>query len=165
MEQPLAKITALPQGFQARFERYYNQQPAELWDMLTNNEKLSLWFNELSVQELKIGGSIFFDMQDGTHEKMEILDCIPGQVLEYAWGSDSVRFELAEVAGGSKLVLVEKLHEITAHTPKDLAGWHVCLDAIKCILEHRQLESRMDIWKVKYEQYVQLLEPYLPEPM
>lgn len=76
-----------------------------------------------------------------------------------------VRFVHAEVAGGSKLVLVEKLHEITAHTSKDLAGWHVCPDAIKCILDHRQLESRMDIWKVKYEQYVQLLEPYLPEPM
>lgn len=33
---------------------------------MTENEKLALWFSELRIEELREGGVIMFDMQDGT---------------------------------------------------------------------------------------------------
>ena len=45
-----------------------------------------------------------------------------------------MRFELFSTEKGSLLVLVETLQNLTEHTPKDLAGWHICLDMLKDLL-------------------------------
>ena len=52
------------------------------------------------------------------------------------WGEDRVRFEYPE-AEGCRLVLIETITKITDHTPKDIAGWDVCLDAIEALLDGR----------------------------
>ena len=65
-----------------------------VWSELTDNEKLSQWFSELRVEDLREGGMIKFDMQDGTFIDMEILELKMYSILEYKWGKDIVRFEL-----------------------------------------------------------------------
>ncbi|OMP67852.1 hypothetical protein BTO28_05030 [Domibacillus epiphyticus] len=50
------------------------------------------------------------------------------------WAKDVVRFELYSEQEGCQLVFIEKIHTITNHTPKDLAGWHVCLVVIKSVI-------------------------------
>jgi hypothetical protein len=101
---------------------------------------------------------IKFDMQNGTFEEMEIIELKTYSVLEYTWGEDRVRFELNEESDGSRLVLIEKINKITDHTPRDLAGWHVCLDVINALLDGRAIESRENEWKIWYEKYKQLTE-------
>ncbi|MFP3380663.1 activator of Hsp90 ATPase 1 family protein, partial [Bacillus sp. SIMBA_069] len=91
---------------------------------------LAKWFSELSVDDLREGGSIKFDMQDGTFEEMKITALETCSVLEYTWGEDLVRFELYSEAEGCLFVLKEYITKLTSHTPRDLAGWHVCLDVI-----------------------------------
>jgi hypothetical protein len=39
---------------------------------LTENDKLAKWFSELRVDDLREGGIIKFDMQDGTYEELGI---------------------------------------------------------------------------------------------
>lgn len=51
------------------------------------------------------------------------------------------------------MVLTERITSITDHTPKDIAGWDVCLDVIEALLDERTMESRKDAWAVKYELY------------
>jgi hypothetical protein len=123
--------------------------------LFTDNDKLLLWFPELLVDELREGGLIKFDMQDGTFEELIILKLKMHSVLEFTWGEDIVRFDLTEDSEGCKLVLNEKLKEITNHTPKDLAGWHVCLDVINTLLDGRQIASREDDWKKWYDKYTE----------
>ena len=75
---------------------------------MTENEKLKLWFSELQVEDLRKGGLIKFDMQDGTFEEMSILDFELKSRLEFTWGEDTVRFELDSESEGCKLLLIEK---------------------------------------------------------
>jgi hypothetical protein len=79
-------------------------------------------------------------------------------ILEYTWAEDLVRFELNPEIDGCKLVLNEKLTKITDHTPRDLAGWHVCLDVINALLDGQTIESRKDEWQKWYEKYSEAIE-------
>jgi uncharacterized protein YndB with AHSA1/START domain len=155
----LANIEKTEIGYLARFERDYKHSVQEVWSWLTENEKLAKWFPELRVDELKAGGFYKFDMQDGTFEELEIVDYKELSVLEFMWsGKDTVRFELFDEPNGCRLILKEKLEVITDHTPKDLAGWHVCLDVIEALMDGKTFESRKEVWKEWYEKYLQLVK-------
>lgn len=155
----LASLTPVADGYEARFEQRLKHTAEKVWSSLTVNDKLAEWFPELRVEELREGGSIRFDMQDGTFKELEILELREHSVLEYAWGEDRVRFELYPEPGGCRLVLIETIREMTGHTPKDLAGWHVCLDVIAALLDGRKI-VRMEEWKLAYEDYKQLLRTF-----
>jgi len=114
----LADIQKSGSGYTATMVRELNHSAAEVWAYLTVNEKLKQWFPELSVEELRTGGAIKFDMGDGC-----------------------------------RLVFIEKLNRITDHTPRDLAGWHVCLAVIAALLDGRTIESRKSEWEKWHEQY------------
>lgn len=154
----IAAIQKVENGYIAQFERLLNHSVEKVWSMLTANEMLSKWFTELNVEELREGGIIKFDMQDGTFEEMIITEFKLFSVLEYTWGEDRVRFELYPEQNGCKLILKEKINVITNHTSRDLAGWHVCLDVITALLEGRILESRESEWKKWHPKYVEAVE-------
>ncbi|GED70944.1 hypothetical protein BRE01_46460 [Brevibacillus reuszeri] len=156
----LADIQKAEKGFTARFERHLKHSVENVWAYLTENEKLARWFSELSVDDLREGGSIKFDMQNGTFEEMKITALDMQAVLEFTWGEDLVRFELYPEAEGCLLVFKEYINQMTSHTPKDLAGWHVCLDVIAALLDEREVVSRMEEWKKWYEQYVHAVEKF-----
>jgi len=149
----LADIQKSGNGYKATMERELNHSAAEVWAYLTVNEKLKQWFSELSVEELRAGGAIKFDMGNGSFEEMTIVEVEPFSVLEYTWDQDQVRFELYPAEDGCRLLFIEKLSQLTDHTPRDLAGWHVCLDVIAALLDGRTIESRKSEWEKWYEQY------------
>lgn len=153
----LADIRVDEGGYIACFTRHFGHSTAEVWSYLTENEKLKQWFSELQVDKLREGGVIRFDMRDGNFIELEITEFKSGSVLEYTWGTDRVRFELYPESDGCRLLLVEKLSKITDHTPKDLAGWHVCLDMIQVLLGEKTIESREEEWKIRYQEYSQLI--------
>lgn len=150
----LASIQKLEEGFLAIFERHLPHSVEDVWAMLTDNDKIPLWFPELRVQDLREGGIIQFSMPDGSAIDMIIIDYKTLSVLEYTWGEDLVRFELSPQAEGTYLVLKETIHKITDHTPKDLAGWHVCLNVIEVLLNGKSIDNLKEEWEKWYEQYV-----------
>ncbi len=151
----LARIKKDKDGYIARFERHLHYSVKEVWSWLTENEKLVQWFTELSVDDLREGGSIKFDMQNGSFEEMKILELKMESVLEYTWGEDIVRFELGPELQGCQLVLIEKIKRVTDHTPRDLAGWHVCLAVVQALMDGKTFDSRSEEWTKWYEKYVQ----------
>jgi len=153
----LAIIERDGDGYIARFERRYRHPVDQVWAALTDNEQLAKWFSQLHVEDLRQGGRIKFDMRDGTFIDMDILDCQPLEVLEYTWGTDTVRFELYPDGDGCRLLLLERLNGLTDHTPKDLAGWHVCLDVIAVILDGGEPQGRKASWDVQFAAYTKLL--------
>lgn len=158
----LADLQPVEGGYVARYERYWCHAVKDVWAWLTENEKLVQWFPELEVEELREGGIIKFNMPDGTFLPMEIFELKPQAVLAFAWDKDSVRFELsAEPDGGCRVVFSEQLHQITEHTPRDLAGWHVCLDVVEALLEGRTIENRKSLWNERFPQYKQLTDSAL----
>lgn len=143
--------------YTARYERNLQHSVNEVWSMLTENDKLQQWFTELQVVDLRQGGLIKFDMQDGSFIDMQILDYEPLKVLAFEWDKDIARFELSPVSGGCQLTFIETISSFTEQTIKDLAGWHVCLDAIEAILDGRAI-ARNDEWKDWYVKYEELLQ-------
>ncbi|KRE97685.1 activator of Hsp90 ATPase 1 family protein [Paenibacillus sp. Soil766] len=158
----IADLQSTQGGYLARYERHWPHDVKEVWSWLTENDKLTKWFPELEVGELREGGMIKFNMPDGTIIPMDILEFIQDQVLAFTWDEDRVRFELhADSDGGCRLVFSEYLHQITAHTPRDLAGWHVCLEVIEALLAGRTIASRKDMWNDWYVKYKQLTDAVL----
>ncbi|WP_339173863.1 SRPBCC family protein [Paenibacillus sp. FSL H7-0943] len=149
----LANIQKEDQHYVARFERQLKHSATEIWSYLTENEKLALWFSELKIEDLREGGLIKFDMQNGTFVDMEITALQHQSIFEFTWAEDLVRFELYPNSEGCLLVLNETLQTLTPYTPRDLAGWHVCLEVIQHLLEGTTLKSRKDEWNKWYEQY------------
>lgn len=153
----IAHIEKIENSYTATYERHLNYSIQEVWSYLTDNEKLPKWFSELRVDELRKGGVIKFDMGDGTFDELSILDLKVNSVLEFSWWLDTVRFELTEGSNGCILRLIEKINTITNHTPRDLAGWHVCLDVIEALLDGTTID-RKEEWKIWYEKYGKEIE-------
>jgi uncharacterized protein YndB with AHSA1/START domain len=153
----LASIQNNENGYTVTFERHWNFPVQEVWAYFTENEKLKQWFKELSIQELRKGGTILFDMQDDTFEEMTILELKEQSVLEFTWDEDIVRLELYEEEHGCRLLLIEKINQLTPHTPKDLAGWHVCLDVVHTLLQGNPVPFRKEAWEKWYEEYKKIL--------
>ncbi|MEK4490679.1 SRPBCC family protein [Paenibacillus sp. FSL L8-0493] len=149
----LANIQKEDQHYAARFERQLKHSASEIWSYLTENEKLALWFSELRIEDLREGGLIKFDMQNGTFVDMKITELQHQSTFEFTWAEDLIRFELYPNSEGCLLILNETLQTLTPHTPRDLAGWHVCLEVIQHLLEGTTLESRKDEWNKWYEHY------------
>lgn len=155
----LATIEKQSNEFLVTFQRHLKHSKVDVWEMLTNNQRLALWFDELRVIELEKGGYLNFDMGDGTFQRIDIIDFEEYEVLEFTWDDNFVRFELFEEPGGCNLVLIERVTEITEHTAKDLAGWHVCLDVIQSILDNELINAQKE-QKYWYEKYTKALNSY-----
>lgn len=157
----IAEVQQTPEGVVVRFERLWKHSVQKVWSYLTDNDKLKLWFPELEVMELDTGGVIRFDMQDGTFEEMNITEVQANSVLEFTWGEDLVRFELYPETEGCRLLLLESIGRVTSHTPKDVAGWHICLHVIEELLDGRAVEPRTEEWQRWYEKYKLLFQRYM----
>ncbi|MDR4889731.1 SRPBCC family protein [Fredinandcohnia sp. QZ13] len=151
----LATLTKNEPNYIATFKRHYLHSIDQVWEMLTDNDKLPTWFPELKVDDLRKGGRFLFDMGNGAFEEMTITDFHDRAVLEFTWADDSVRFELTPDPEGCKLLLIETITKLNDHTPRDLAGWHVCLDVIGILLDGKQVENRKKMWEPLYEKYIQ----------
>ena len=90
----IADIKQVENGYIARYERQINHSIEHVWAMLTDNEELEKWFQELRVGDPRKGGFMKFDMQDGEFEELQIFEHNPLSVLEFDWFGDVVRFEL-----------------------------------------------------------------------
>lgn len=149
----LAQIEKQADGYIIKFERQFPNTIEEVWSVLTENSKLKKWMSNLQIENLKTGGIIKFDMMDGSFLNIDILECQLNSVLEFTWDKDRVRFEIHKEENGSLLLLKEYIHELTDHTPKDIAGWHICLDLFSSVLEEEEKGFSKNEWQQWFEKY------------
>jgi uncharacterized protein YndB with AHSA1/START domain len=154
----LAVIEKSQIGYEVRLDFHMKGSVKEVWSWLTENEKLKQWFAELSIEELRKGGRILFDMSDGTFEEMEILEMMEQSLLAFTWTEDAVSFELHKEAQGCLLIFKESITKLTSHTPKDIAGWHMCLKVISSLIEEQPVEFRQEEWEILYKEYVEIIK-------
>ncbi|MEK4672962.1 MULTISPECIES: activator of Hsp90 ATPase 1 family protein [Bacillus] len=122
----IAEIRKLTDGYIVKFERQFPYTAEEVWSVLTEN-------------------SSFINI--------DILECQLNSVLEFTWDKDRVRFEIHNEENGTLLLLKEYIHELTDHTPRDVAGWHICLNLFSFVLEGEEKEFSKDEWQQWFEIY------------
>ncbi|MFB5575870.1 SRPBCC family protein [Bacillus cereus] len=149
----IAEIGKLTDGYIVEFERQFSYTIEEVWSVLTENSKLKKWMSNLQIESLKTNGVIKFDMMDGSFINIDIIECQQNSVLEFTWDKDRVRFEIHKEENGTLLLLKEYIHVLTDHTPKDMAGWHICLELFSAVLEGEEKEFSKDKWQQWFEIY------------
>jgi len=138
---PLATVECQADGdrWLLVFVRDLRHQPEAVWDALTQPAQLSEWAPFLADRDLSSLGDATLTMVDGdTAEPMaaRVSRAEPPTLLEYTWGPDLLRWELAATDSGTRLTL---RHTITHRgwVPKVAAGWHICLDVAEHLLDGR----------------------------
>lgn len=157
----LATIEEQSNHHVATFKRQLPHSIDIVWAAITENDKLQKWMSNLEIIDLRKNGEMHFNMNDGTdaYETIAITDYAENETLEFDWGTDTVRFELSSNDEGTFLLLVETLQELTEHTPKDLAGWHICLNLLTDLLDKKeQLNFPMESWQQRFHDYSGLID-------
>jgi uncharacterized protein YndB with AHSA1/START domain len=82
--------------------------PAEVWEALTEPERLKEWFASEASIDLRPGGEGVFRWGDGDERRAVIRELEPEERLVLDWEDDGqVVLELEEVDGGTRLHVVE----------------------------------------------------------
>ena len=112
--------------------------PAAVWAALTEPEQLLAWAPFTAGRDLGATGAATLTMIDGVDgERTDLAATVtraePPTLLEYTWGTDELRWELAPSGGGTRLTL---RHTVAAEgiVPKVAAGWHLCFDVAEHLL-------------------------------
>ncbi|GIO23341.1 SRPBCC family protein [Oceanobacillus sp. J11TS1] len=159
----LATLEKTENGYTATFNRRWGNTLEKVWNTLTKNDKLQQWMPNLEVADLRKNGRMKFNMNDGTGKAFDIsiLDYKETSYLQFEWGEGSVRFELEPAEDECILVLKEYIPALNNHIPKDLAGWHICLDMFHEVLEGRKMDFPKESWEEQYEEYKKIVNPFL----
>ncbi|MBM7585409.1 uncharacterized protein YndB with AHSA1/START domain [Bacillus pakistanensis] len=158
----LAVVEMVKGGYIATYNRPLHHSVENVWVTLTENGNLEKWMSNLQVVDLREGGTIKFNMNDGTGKSFDIaiMDFKEMAYLQFEWGEGWVRFELFPKDDDCLLVLKEFIPSLSDHTSVDLAGWHVCLDMFSALLEGQQMDFPKGEWENYHGKYVRIVNQF-----
>jgi uncharacterized protein YndB with AHSA1/START domain len=137
---PIADVEAQRDGdrWTLVFVRDLPHPPGKVWRALTDPGRLGRWSPFEASGDLGTVGDVTLTMVDGVdgareETKATVLRAEEPTLLEYVWGGDLLRWELAETAGGTRLTLRHSVED-RGWVPKVAAGWHLCLDVADRLL-------------------------------
>ena len=119
------------------FVRNLDHAPEVVWSALTEPDQLDEWAPFRADRNLAETGPATLTMIDGANEvplSATVIRVDEPTLLEYTWGDDVLRWELAATAAGTRLTLRHTTAERSA-VPMAAAGWHMCLDVMALSLD------------------------------
>lgn len=127
-----------------RYERQLDHPREKVWRAITESEHLHHWFPADLVGERRTGATIgvrfwptlveaYSIDEPGLPGEIRIWD--PPGVFEWNWSTDILRWELKESGGGTRLTLTTWLGEGDGDLVNTAAGYHVCLDHLRTLLD------------------------------
>jgi uncharacterized protein YndB with AHSA1/START domain len=138
-----------------QYRRRYNHSPEKVWRALTEPGELAAWFPTTIDGERETGAPLTFRFEHVEIEPMhgEMLEFDPPRLLEFTWGADRLRFELAHDGDDTVLTFSVVLEELGKAT-RDGAGWHQSLDALDRTLDgDRSRDYDPGRWRVLRDTY------------
>ncbi|HWC39139.1 MAG TPA: SRPBCC family protein [Acidimicrobiales bacterium] len=140
-----------------RFNRRLTHSPEKVWRAITEPEHLRSWFPGRIVGAWTVGSRLEFQGEYPTMDG-EVLAVEEGSLLEFRWGPDTLRFEIAPEDDGSTLTLTHTFDEV-GKAARDAAGWHECLDRLSDHLDGRPLRTWGEGWSQAHARYVAAFGP------
>ncbi len=107
----------MPAGEQVSREVVLEAPVEEVWEALTEPERLEEWFANDVELELEPGGDGVFRWDDGEERHAVVLEVEPNRRFAFTWEDGRVSIELEEVEEGTRVLVTE-----TA-----AAGWSTAL--------------------------------------
>jgi uncharacterized protein YndB with AHSA1/START domain len=145
-----------------RFCRQLPHPPDKVWRALTEAEHLAAWFPTTIEGELSTpGAGLVFGFRHVVMAPMDgqALSFDPPKLLEFVWGDERLRFELASEPPGTLLTFSATFAE-TGRAARDGAGWHACLDELGYALDGLPVPwSSDERWRLVNPEYVSRFGP------
>lgn len=119
------------------FIRHLRHPPAKVWAALTDPEQLRQWAPFDADRDLATTGPASLRMTDGQTTEdspANVLRAVAPELLEYLWGDDLLRWELAADGTGTRLTLRHTVGS-PEWLPRTAAGWHLCLVVAERLLD------------------------------
>ena len=140
------------------FRRQLAHPPDKVWRAVTEPEHLAAWFPHEVVGERRAGARLRFvsSAGDGFEGEMVVFD--PPSVMEFTWGADRLRIELAPSDAGTLLTMIDTFDSV-GKAARDSAGWHECLDRLAGELEGAAPPAWGDVWRQVHPIYVERFGP------
>ena len=98
--------------------------PEEVWDALTDPERLEEWFANDVELDAEPGGEGVFRWDDGEVRHAVVEEVVPLERFAFTWDGSRVVIELEAVAVGTRVTVVES----------PLAEWTTALELRACAL-------------------------------
>lgn len=162
-----------------RFRRRFKHPIENVWDAITNPERIKEWMGEVDVElDLVEGGrfstrttgppelveAIIAEAGEGTLVAHDTVLCVDPPVLfEHTFGGDAgsiARWELRRDGDGTRLTLLhtEPPGFDLADRPRDLAGWHTLLDLLGSALDRKPMPWLKERWEEHRDHYAAAMQ-------
>ena len=93
---------------QVEREIVFPVEPDELWEALTNPDRLEEWFANDVELDPREGGAGIFRWENGEERHATVREVVPGEKLVLDWDDEgAVEFDLEQVPDGTRLVVRE----------------------------------------------------------
>jgi uncharacterized protein YndB with AHSA1/START domain len=153
-------------GWTLVFVRELRHPPDKVWAALTEPAQLAEWSPFTSDRDLGTPGDATLTMIDGDVTQdlpANVMRAERPTVLEYSWGDDLLRWELAPAGAGTELTLRHTIAD-REFAPKAAAGWHLCLDVMEHLLDGepvgpiRGRDAMNHGWQELHDEYASVLD-------
>ena len=153
----LGTLTRAGDRWMLTFTRRLAHPREKVWRAVTEPEHLAAWYPQQIVGERKAGAPLRFVSAagDGFDGQMLVFD--PPSVMEFTWGTDLLRIELAADGAGTLLTLTDTFDDV-GKAARDAAGWHECLDLLASELDGTS-PAWGQTWRRVHPVYVTALGP------
>jgi uncharacterized protein YndB with AHSA1/START domain len=136
-----------------RFSRRFAHSPGKVWRAITEPEHLKAWFPQQLVGDWRVGAPLRFASAYGDFDG-EVLAFEPPRLVEFRWGTDTIRMEVVPDGDGSLFTLLDTFDEL-GKAARDAAGWHTCLDNLEQELnETKPSSDARERWDAVHQMYV-----------
>lgn len=142
-DDDLGRVSREADGFVVRFERLLPHPRERVWRAITESEHLAHWLPCDIVGERRAGADITLPFWPPHVERYQIPTPVmsghieawdPPARFEWWWDADRLRFELEEIAGGTRLRFTTWVGPDPDGAARTAAGYHVCLLNLETVL-------------------------------
>ena len=162
MPARLGELEQAGDRWRLRFTRRLPHPPEKVWRAITEPKHLAAWFPQEVEGEWTVGSRLRF--VDRTTDEVfefdgEVLAVEDGKLVEFVWGEDVIRIEVAPDGDATVLTLLDTFDE-QGKAARDAAGWHGCLDLLEAALAERDPDfDPQQRWAEMHPRYVEHLGP------
>jgi uncharacterized protein YndB with AHSA1/START domain len=147
------------------FRRRLRHPRPRVWAALTERDQLTAWAPFTADRDLTQPGAATLTMIDGSTTvdlPAHVERAEPPRLLEYTWGDDLLRWELADDGDGTMLTLHHTVGD-AEQLARAAAGWHLCLAVAERLLDGDPVgpivgaEARNHGWDALHDTYAERL--------